>query len=394
MLWTAFAIGAFGLGMSAQANFLVPIRAHELGASFEIIGLIVGAGALSPAIFSVPMGKVIDRLGARRSFILGTGLSGCVGLSFILVTNYWVMLGLQLLLGLTRILGWVASQSYITSLGRPEDRPTLTGKFSFFSNVGPMIGPLLAGGVAQLIGFRFTFFFIAGYAFTFALMGWLLVETGRAANSRVQSRGAGFKAAVQLLRIRGIQVAMLFTFVRLWIEWAWTSFFPVYLVDTGVAAGIAGTVVFARSLAATLLAPTTGYWTRFMDKQTLCGLGLAVGAAGFLLSPHIVALPFVYLAPLMIGVGTGLSLPLLLSIVSDVAPDDQRGIALGLRVSVNQMAAAAAPPLVGPLVATFGLAVAFAFGGGIAFALLGCAFVLLHRLNGPRDERPRHDRAT
>src|SRR5680860_988219 len=31
-LWVAYVVGAFGLGLAHQANFLTPLRAHELGA--------------------------------------------------------------------------------------------------------------------------------------------------------------------------------------------------------------------------------------------------------------------------------------------------------------------------------------------------------------------------
>lgn len=385
--WIAYVIGAFGLGVTSQVNFLVPLRAHELGAGFDVIGLIVGAGALAPALFSVPLGSLIDRLGPRRSFIVGTALCGLIAVTFTGITNYWALVPLQVLMGSARTLGWVASQGYITGVGRAEERATLAGRFSFFSNVGPMVGPLLIGGVAQLIGFRSAFVFLAGYAFFFTLLGLLLVET-----SSVESRagrakqGTGVRAALRLLTIRGIQVALLLTFVRLWIEWVWTSFFPVYLVDTGLDPALAGTVVFAKGFTAALLAPTTGLWTRFVSKELLTAIGLGFGAVGLLISSYVTFVPLVYLAPLCVGIGTGLSLPLLLSLVSDAAPDEQRGVALGLRVSVNQTAAAAAPVLVGPLLTALGIALAFGLSSGVAGLLLA-ASIVLYRVDR-RDAKP------
>jgi hypothetical protein len=57
-LWLAFLIGAFGLAVTAQVNFLIPLRARELGAGFGLIGVIAGAGAAATALSSVPVGAV------------------------------------------------------------------------------------------------------------------------------------------------------------------------------------------------------------------------------------------------------------------------------------------------------------------------------------------------
>ena len=376
-LWVAYVVGAFGLGLAHQANFLTPLRAHELGASLQVIGLIVGAGSLVPAVTSVPLGRVIDRLGPRRSFIVSAAASTVVALLFVTVTNYWTLLVLQLVLGGVRTMGWLASQTYITSLGSPDDRAMLSGRFSFFTNVGTMVGPLMAGLVAQVVGFRLAFAWLAFYALVFAIIGTMLVET-RAADrsSQRKGEGAGFGVAVKLLGVRGMQVALLLTFVRLWNEFIWSSFFPVHLVDIGFEPGVVGTVVFMKGLVATLLAPTVGYWIRFMSPQSLAALGLGFGALGLVVSPHVTALPWVYTASLLVGIGAGFSLPLLLAIIGDAVSSEQRGIALGLRMMVNQMAGGAAPVVVGPLIAALGVVLGFGSAGVFAGGLLIVARML------------------
>lgn len=152
--WTAYIVAAFGLGVSQAWGFLIPLRARELGASFEVIGIIVATYSLAPVLLSVPLGAVVDRFGSRRSFIVGTALTGCVAAFGALVEHHWLLLALQVGFGSARGLGWIASQTYVTSLGRGVDSATLTGRFSFFSNVGLMSGPLMAGAVAELVGFR------------------------------------------------------------------------------------------------------------------------------------------------------------------------------------------------------------------------------------------------
>lgn len=375
LLWIAFISGAFGLAMTAQINFLVPLRARELGASFDIIGIIVGAGALAPALLSVPLGSVIDRLGPRRSFLVGTASAAVLALMFVFVTNYWWFLVLQPLLGLARNLGWVASQSYVTSLGTAEQRPGYTGRFSFFSNGGQMLGPVMVGGVAQLFGFQWAFVFVAGYAAVFAVTGLLLAET-RTPDQAPAKQGTGVRSALELLKLRGIRVVLLFSFGRLWTTWVYTTFFPVYLVDQGIEPGVVGTVMAASGVVATALAPTAGFLGRRLQEQTVTAIALGAAAGGLLLAPHVSTLPLVYAVPMLVGVGQGLSLPMLISMITGAAPTDQRGVALGLRAMVNQTAATAAPFVIGPLIAGLGILLGFTTGGAVSVVLVASARLL------------------
>lgn len=365
--------------MSAQTNFLVPLRARELGAGFDVIGLIIGVGALSAALMSVTAGAVIDRLGPKRAFVLGAGATAAMSLAYMSVTDYWWFLALQPVQGIVRNLGWVASQGYITSFATDEERPTLTGRFSFFSNIGQMAGPVAVGAVASLGGFRLAFLVPAAYAVVFAVLGLALRDTRASDHEQTRARqGTGLRAALGLLALRGVQVALLLTFVRLWTSHVYSTFFPVFLVDTGVDPGLAGMVMATSGLVAAAMAPTTGYWTRRASQQAVTSIGLGCSALGLLIAPSVATVPAVFLVPVLIGVGTGLSLPLLISIVTTAAPVTQRGLALGLRGTVNQGAATAAPVVIGPMMSAVGLAAGFLSGGTVAVGILVGAGVL-HR---------------
>ena len=350
--------GGFGLAVSAQATLLIPLRARDLGAGFDAIGLIAGVGALAPALLAVVLGVVVDRLGPKRSFIVGAAATAGSSTLFVLVTNYWWFLALQPILGLSQTFGWVASQSYITSLGTVEDRPQLTGRFGFFVNVGQMAGPLLAGAAIQLVGVRGAFLLPALYSALFAIVGMLLLDTGNVGPPAPRAaRGAAGRAFLELLKVPGIQFALVLTFTRLWIGRVFGIFAPVYLLDAGIKPGLIGTVVATSGLMAAAVAPTTGWWTRRLPQQTVAATGMACGAVGLVLLPHLHAIPSVYVVPALVGIGSGLSLPILLSIVTTSAPPERRGMALGMRTTGNQAASTAAPVIVGPMITSLGTGV-------------------------------------
>ena len=195
--------GSFGFGFHALVGFIVPLRALELGAPHQVIGLIIGAGGLLPIFLSIPAGELVDRIGARRVYVVGTALSALVTAAYALTSSYWVMLVLELLVGFPRTMPWVASQAYITGIGTPEERATIMGRFSFTTNLVQMAGPLMAGLMAQMVGYQSSFWIAMAVAVGYTLIGLTLPDVrGPAVEARSGSGATGgFGAALGLLRL-------------------------------------------------------------------------------------------------------------------------------------------------------------------------------------------------
>ena len=134
------------------------------------------------------------------------------------------------------------------------------------------------------------------------------------------------------------------------------------------------------------MAPTTRFWTRYASGPTVAILALTFGVLGLLMAPHFVSVPAVYITPVLIGIGHGVSLPLLLTIMGGEAPAGKRGVALGLRGSANQAAAATGPALVGTLIAAAGMGLGFAVAAMVGAAmLLGAHLLHVSAARQPRE---------
>jgi MFS family permease len=378
-LLVAYAAGSFGFGFQNMVQFLVPLRAQELGMPLELIGVIVGAGALVPALLSVTSGELVDWFGARQAYIGGTLVCVLCALAFVPVTEFLGLLAIQLVMGFARSTAWIASQGYVSHLGSPAERSTHMGRLSFASSAGTLVAPLVIGAAAQLLGYRDAFYVAAGFAGAYFLMG-LALQDVRAASTRNKERpSGGFGTALSLLRSRGIQVALLLTFSRLWSASGWRPFYPIFLASHGFAPALIGTVLAANSAVSTVITLGAGPIGRRIDPVIATAVALALGALGMALSPFVASVPIVYLPALLTGTAAGLSLPLLMATVSTEAPPDQRGVALGLRMSANQAASTTAPIAVGALVSAYGIAIGFALSAGFCWLILGSAVVLHFR---------------
>jgi len=367
--------GAFAFEFQQMTSLLIPLRAQSVGIPIEFIGILVGAGAAIPALLSVTSGAIADRFGPKITYIISTFICAVMCIGFVFTTDFWGMLVLQLILGMGRSTAWVASQTYVSNIGSAADRPGQMGKLSFASNAGTIAAPLLAGWVADLFGYQNAFAVVGVTCVVFLLMGFVIPDV-RAKSLRKTSKrdsSGGFGTALQLMKVRGIQVALMLTFVRLWNGNGWRAFFPLFLASQGFSATLIGSVLSSNSVVSTATALFAGPLTRKATPEVVTAVALALGALGAAISPHVAVIPWVYAPSILMGTGVGLSLPLLMAIVSDDAPPDQRGVALGLRMSANQVASTASPVAMGAMVTAFGTVTAFALSAVLMWAILAAA---------------------
>lgn len=360
-------------------GLLVPLRADELGMSLPAIGLIVGAYSAAAALLAVPLSGLISRLGTRGAFILSTGACSVLAATFTAARGFWSLLLLNAAVGALSALGWVASQTYVSSWGPVQERARNTGRFSFVSNASQMVTPLMVGASAATLGYRGTFLVVAAYCAAFAVVGSALAsQPTQAVGDRVRLRAAG-----DLFLLPRMQLAMILTFVRLWVPTIWRPFFPLLLVAGGTSPELAGAVIASAAAVATGVSLLTGRLSRYASPEAVCTVALTVAVAGLVLSPHLLTLPAVFLPAAMVGIGNGLSLPLLIVLVGEAAPPGQRGLALATRNAVNSLSGTIAPLGTAPVVAALGATAGFGLAGAVAAGLLAVA-VLRQRGLGPQ----------
>lgn len=364
--------------MNGLAYFLVPLRAQELEASLSVIGLLLAVKALTETLLSVPLGAFIDRVGPRRAFLLGYSATVAVGFGFMATSSVAALFVLQFAVGLVRPLGWVGGQSYVSAIRGGSHRSYDTGKFSFAANVGQIVAPSLAGVLASLAGTQRAFVAMVLYGVVFFCVALALPSTPRSTGGGPESAGS-LRNFLGLFRLPQIRAAMLLTFTRLWITSVWIPFYPLYLVSTGTSTAAAGIVISSMAVAATTTSLLTGRIARLGRATSVTAAGLGVGCAGIALSPLLSAMPLPYVAAMMVGFSQGLSLPMLITIVGDAAPPGQRGLALGLRSSVNQTAATAAPLVIAPVIALTGLTAGFAVAAALGASPLLPALAIAGR---------------
>jgi MFS family permease len=313
----------------------------------------------------------MDRTGPRRSLMLGTAGTALVALGYVFTSSIAVLFLMQVILGLARPLGWVGGQSYAAGMRGGANAKYDTGRFSFCANLGQIVAPLVAGVVADLYGARMGFLVIVAWGAVFFAVSALLPDLGRSPAG--SGKGAGFRDAWGLMKSPRVQSVMFLTFSRLWIPAVWSSFYPLYLVTTGTSETVAGIVVSAMAVAAAITSPFTGRIASHGTPIMVTALSLLVSCVGVAISPLADEGLWPLVAAALVGFGQGISLPMLITLMSEAAPKEQRSLALSLRAGVNQASSTVAPVVIGPLMAVAGAALGFPVAALIGVGFLAAA---------------------
>lgn len=372
LLCSASAVLFASLGMTRP---LVVLLANSLGASPTIIGLIVSLYALVPLFLALQVGAATDRYGPRPVLVMGSvGFAAAMLIVAVKPTIPGLVIS-QIGGGLFQLGCVLAFQTYISSIGKPEELERNFGWYTMFVSLGQLFGPLLGGTLADHLSYAAAFWGSTGLS----LLTTILVLALPRAENRTETRavtGAALSRAGALLRRAGVRTAMISSFSVLFTLGVRGTFFPVLLTGLGYSASQIGLLISFRAAAAMVTRPflpkvvavSGSRYNALMLTITLAAVGLALTPAGH-------SFWFFLFVSALVGIGTGLCQPLSMLIVADDSSDQERGLAMGLRLMGNRFAQLVSPLLFGTVTEAVGISATFVVGGGLLF----CAVLFLLR---------------
>lgn len=344
-------------GSFYQQSVLMPVLprfAGDLGLTVSVIGLALAARFIVPAFFAAQIGAWTARFGLRRSLFWAAVLTILTTPLYMVADNLWLLILAQVVSGSLYMATWIASQTYAT---RVPDREWVLGIFATVTAVGMTVGPLVGGFTLDWGGYNAAFASYAVGALLMAVTAWLLGNHEAGAPTAPKPRPRG--QAMELLRRPGIQAAFLFSFICLFMIGLRGNFLPLYLEDQQFSASAIGVILAAGSLGQAAIRPFTSVVLRASGLVVTMMIAAVIAILGLSVVP-LTGLQWVMAALVFVhGVGAGLHQSLGLVLLADNTSDDERGYAVGLRATINQVSSAGAPVLAGVLADSFGMAPAF-----------------------------------
>jgi MFS family permease len=356
----------------AGTRVAASLYAIHLGATPFKVGALMALYALLPMFSAVSMGRWTDRVGARPPMLIGSiSIGSGASLPF-----FWPGMGslyvASVLIGSGFMMYQVAAQHIVGYIGRPEDRPLNFSLSALGFSISGFVGPMLAGFGIDGIGYTATFAVLAGFPLVpIAVLGMDKLPLPQP-HAHAPPRDPRHRVA-DLLRHRQLRPVFITSGL---LATAWDMFtfaIPVYGASIDLSASSIGLVLGAFSVATFVIRGLLPAISRRLTAWPLLAASLAIAAGSFLLFPLFERAALLMGVAFFLGLGLGMSQPMVMSLLHNTAPQGRVGEAVGVRMTLVNVSQITIPLAFGALGTALGMlpvfwATALLLSGGSWYA--------------------------
>jgi MFS transporter, ACS family, D-galactonate transporter len=387
------------------------VAAHGITAEFKLdpirMGLLFSAFAWTYALFNLPAGYIVDRLGSRIALGGSMLVWSAATLLQCFSASFGGLFGLRLVVGASETSAPLASNRIVASWFPKSERGFATSGFVVGQYLGPaLVTPLLfwiaanfswrdVFSVTGAVGIAFGAVFLAVYrdpmqSRTVSAAERLHIEAGGAVARTPSSGKIHWQDVRALLGFRQIWAVCVGKFAVMSTQYFFLTWFPTYLVKArGMSLTHAGLMTSLPYLAASFGVLLSGWWSDRLFRQ---GASLSRArklpiVTGFLLvstivfanftTSNIVAITIISFAYFAQGMSSTSW-----AIVAEIAPERMIGTTSGIINFAGNLSGIVTPLIVGLIIARTG-SFAWALGFVGLCALVGAVAYIF--LLGPID---------
>ena len=360
--------GFFWISMYTYVPTLAPY-AQSLGASYDMVGIIIGSYGLTQMLLRMPIGVFSDAWGSRKLFVVGG-----IALASLSSFGMWLVPAAGALLFFRGLAGaaaatWVDYTVLYASYYPSHEAPKAIGFINAVNNLAQVIAMLAGGYFAQHMGMPSTFL-LGAITGAVGIILSLFVQEEHAAPKPVNT-----KTIVELLHDNNlIRLSVLGIVLQIVTYVTVFGFLPLAAQRLGASnfeLGLLTTTVMVPSIFSSLM---SGYYfsKRFGERPTLVA-GIFITSLSCIAIPFIDNLTMLYLSQAIGGFARGLVLPLLMGLSIKMFPSDKRSTAMGVFQAIYGLGMFGGPVLAGALSSAYSLATGFVVTGLIGLLGTGLA---------------------
>ncbi|MET3698849.1 DHA1 family multidrug resistance protein-like MFS transporter [Bacillus oleivorans] len=349
VLWIGvfFTAASFSMVIPFLPIFLLEIGVHDHTELWS--GLIFGAAFFAGAIATPFWGMISDKYG-RKPMIIRAGLAlFVIYILMAFVTNPYQILALRMLQGL--LSGFIPGSITLIGTNTPSEKVGYAlSHISSASATGMILGPLLGGGMAELVGNRLAFAtagIIVGIATI--LIIFFVKEENFKPNKEKGSILNDFKVG---LSNRPFLLVLILTLIVSCSIMTIEPILPLYIADLGssskYATFLTGVVISLPGIASAIFAPRWGKWADKVGFKRVLFIGLLGAGIGTIAQILFTEIWGFSLIRFVYGIFFCAVFPALNGLVVKTTPEEFRGRAFSLNQTSNQIGG-----MIGPIIGGF-----------------------------------------
>lgn len=358
------------LGVSSIMPVL-PELAVELGVPARSIGLVVTLFALPGVLLAPVAGILADRVGRKKILVISLLIFGLFGTACGFADSFETLLTLRLLQGVGMAPIGVLNATLIGDLYEGTDRITAMGYVGTVMSIGAAGLPAV-GGILALLGWNYPFM-LPVVAIPLAILVQYSLNNPEPHNTHgFMDYAKGALSVIATKRALGLFLLTFLTFLILYGPFV--TYTPLLLKERfGLSTAMIGLIIGVSALFTGLASSQLGRLaTLFRDVSIL-------NASFVLFLVSMVLIPFVpevwmFLVPLgCFGAAMGLGGPSRITLLTGLAPTNQRAAVMAANGMVQRLGQTVAPILMGAVLAGFGMDAVFWAGAVVAGCMIAVA---------------------
>ena len=359
---------------------LLPIYAHNLGASGLYIGLIFGSFSLSRTVFLPWFGRLSDVRGRKPFIVPGFLAYALISLSFVYSSTVGTLIVIRFFHGIASAMLMPVIQAYIGDI-TPRGREGITmGSFNMSLFLGLSLGPLIGGVIKDQYNLQTSFLcmgILAMVGFFLSLM--LLPPTRSEKGISRAEQPFSWKTLIYDWHVAGLfsfRFAYVFCVGIIW------GFIPLYADrNFGASSSLIGILIMLGVFISGVIHLPMGFLADRISKRAMViagGLTVSYAIVSFWWADRMADL---IVATIIFGLGGGISMPALMAMaVLKGNRSNAMGSIMALMTVAHSLGMFSGALMGGVMIDFFQLQAAFPLGGIVMLTCSGL-FLLGTNLN-------------
>jgi len=370
---------------------LLPVYAHDLGASGLYIGLIFGSFSLSRTFFLPYFGRLSDRRGRKPLITIGLLGYALISVAFIASYDVETLILLRFVQGIASAMIMPVTMAYVGDITPPGREGYTMGLFNMSVFVGLSIGPLIGGIVHDHYSLHAAFACMGLLALVGFVLSVLLLPP-----TRSETAASGDKTPCswrQLLLDRNIAALFAFRFVYTACIGVIWGFLPVFCdAEFVLSSSAIGVLVMLGVFVSGLIHVPMGVLADRMNRKNMVVIGGLIVAFAVLSFEWAGGFWDLFAINVLFGIGGGISMPALMALaVLKGAGRNAMGAVMALLTLGHSLGMLVGSVAAGLTMDAFQLRQAFMFGALLMVAGVA-AFYGLYTAEGDDEKAPEVDK--
>ena len=355
------------IGTVTYSSFLIlPLAVLDAGGSASQAAAVLGLKGFGMMLFDIPAGFLVSRIGSKMAMTVASFLLFILFVLYGFANSPFLFLSLALAHGFISALFLVGRMLYISDKYNFDLRGRVIAMLAGGLRLTALIGPIIGGILAEVIGFEKTFFI--GSFFLLVAFYIVFIKINDDGQKRAKKNFYTSYVGVAVDNSKVFLTAGLASVIFMLMRAARIVLIPLVGDHMGLNVTSIGFIVsLSAAIDLVLFYPAGVIMGRFGRRAGAIPSSLLF-ALGLILLAFVETYLTLCVVAIVLGIANGLSTGITMMLGTDNAPSENKGEFLGIWRLLTDGGSS-----LGPILASFSLAL-FPFNAGILLVGVACGF--------------------